>query len=103
MLAVVSQKLGMAPRPETVHQGRGGGRLPIGTKLGTSPGKSGAQPCRPVWARLELCSGPRRAVIQRRQDVAASLGTIVYRVPTTGQGCDDNKPDMTPALRGLTV
>lgn len=30
--------------------------LPDGLKLGTSPDKPRAQPCRPVWARVELCS-----------------------------------------------
>ena len=43
--------------PEPVCQGGGGGGLPDGAKLGTNPGKSRARPCRPVWARLEACSG----------------------------------------------
>lgn len=43
---------------ETGSQGGGGGGLPVKAKLGTRPGESGVHPCRPVWARLELCSEP---------------------------------------------
>lgn len=59
--ALISQKPAVALLPEPVRQGGGGGGPPDGVKLGPSPGRSGAQPCRPVWARLELCSVLRRA------------------------------------------
>lgn len=35
--------------------------LPDRLKLGTSPDKPRAQPCRPVWARVELCSRSQEA------------------------------------------
>lgn len=84
--------------PEPVRQGGGGGGPPDGVKLGPSPGRSGAQPCRPVWARLELCSVLRRAGSASRQRTAAGLVQTHDQVTVTG-----NSLGTAPALRELAV
>lgn len=87
--------------------------LPGRVKLGTSPDKPRAQPCRPVWARVELCSrsqedshrkAGRKKKKKSRQDVAANLLTTGYRISRIGQDCvDSEQVDMTPALEGPAI
>ena len=54
--------------------------LPGRVKLGTSPDKPRAQPCRPVWARVELCSrsqedSHRKAGRKKKKEKQAGCGS----------------------------
>lgn len=95
---LTSQKAVMVPMPEPVHQGGRGRGLLVGVKLGTNPGKSRAQPCRPVWVRVGLTQGlPGDSHQKAGRNVAARLlTTAIYRVPPIGQGRVDSNGQPGP-------